>query len=195
MNLMVTTLAAYLLGAVPVGVLVGYVVLRRDIRTGGSGHSGATNTIRQAGWPAGVAVAALDVAKGAAAVGLAYAWGDAVWAPALAAGAAVAGHCWPIFAGFRGGMGVATAGGALLAAYPLGVAGGLGLLLAAAFIFRHSARSSFTAGLLLPLAVYALSGSLDLAGLAGAAGLMAASRALFDWNHQRGRGVWVTKLP
>lgn len=184
------TAAAYLVGSVPVGVLVGYAAIRRDIRAGGSGHSGTSNTIRQAGWAAGALVLALDIGKGSLAVWLAARWGLAGWAPALAGAAVVAGHCWPVLAGFRGGMGVATAGGAVLAVYPLGFAAGLGVLLAAAFILRHSAWASFAAGLALPLVVWLLSGRPDLAGLGAAVGAVVVVRSFSDWSHTR-RGVWT----
>lgn len=188
--LLALTAGAYLIGSVPFGVLVGYGVLRRDIRAGGSGHTGASNTIRQAGWAAGALVMALDIGKGALAVWLAGRWGEPGWAPALAAAAVVAGHCWPIFAGFRGGMGLAAAGGAVLAAYPLAFAASLGVLLAAAFLLKHSARAGFVAGLSLPLVLWLLSGSAALAGLGAAAGGVVVIRAFSDWNHQR-RGVWT----
>lgn len=184
------TLAAYLLGAVPVGVLVGYALTRRDIRAAGSGHSGATNVIRQAGWAAGVLVAVLDFAKGALAVWLALQFGDALFAPALAAGAAAAGHCWPAFAGFRGGMGLATAGGAILMTFPLGFVAGLGLLIAVAFVLRHSAHTAFATALLLAPLTWLLGGPPAAIAVAAALGVVVAIRALSDWN-RRQRAVWA----
>jgi glycerol-3-phosphate acyltransferase PlsY len=184
---------AYLLGSLPFGVWVGYARTGRDIRAAGSGHSGATNTIRQAGWAAGVLVMILDIGKGWLAVWLARQFGEAVWAPALAAGAAVAGHCWPVWAGFRGGMGLGTAGGAALAVSPLGFAAALGVLIAAAFLLRHSARSGCAAGLLLPGILWLASGSPAAAAVGAAAGAVVMARALSDWNHRR-RGVWTVRL-
>lgn len=182
---------AYLLGSLPFGVWIGYALTGRDIRAAGSGHSGATNTIRQAGWLAGALVMALDIGKGWLAVWLARQFGDALWAPALAAGAAVAGHCWPVWAGFRGGMGLGTAGGAALAVSPLGFAAALGVLIAAAFVLRHSARSGFVAGLLLPGLLW-LTGGPAGAAVGAAAGAVVMVRALSDWNHRR-RGVWTVR--
>lgn len=182
--------AAYLLGSLPFGLWLGYLILKRDVRAGGSGHTGTTNTIRQAGWAAGALVLALDLGKGALAVWLAAHWGDPVWAPIGAAGAVVAGHCWPIFAGFRGGMGLATAGGALAAAYPLGLAAALGLVILAAFILKHSARAGLAASVIgIPL-IGLLSGSWVVTGVAAAAGGVVILRSFSDWNHQR-RGVWT----
>lgn len=184
--------AAYLIGSIPFGVLVGYAFTGRDIRAGGSGHSGGTNTIRQAGWRAGLIVVVLDVAKGALAAWLALQFGSDAWALAFAAGGVVAGHCWPLFAGFRGGMGLAPTGGVLLIVYPLGFTAALGLLIAAAFLLKHSARSAFTASLLGPPVIGLLSQSLAITAVAAALGLVIAVRSLSDWNRKQ-RAVWAVR--
>jgi glycerol-3-phosphate acyltransferase PlsY len=109
----------YFLGSIPFGLVVGYAWLRRDIRDSGSGKTGTTNVLRTAGrLPAGL-VMLLDIAKGAvpAVVGR-YVFDDP-WVAAAGAGAAVVGHIWPVFAGFRGGRGVATAFGGILGLAPL----------------------------------------------------------------------------
>lgn len=109
----------YLLGAVPVGLVVGYLWLGRDIRASGSGKTGTTNVLRTAGKKAAVLVLLGDVLKGAvpALVGR-FVFDDAGVAAAGAA-AAIVGHVWPVFAGFRGGRGVATAFGGVLGLAPL----------------------------------------------------------------------------
>lgn len=183
---------AYALGSIPVGVIVGYLFIGRDIRVGGSGHSGGTNTIRQAGWLAGVLVISGDVAKGALAVWLGLTFGDGGWTPALCAGAVVAGHCWPVFAGFRGGMGLATGGGALLMAHPLGFLAGVGVLIAAAFVLKHSARASLAACVVgAPLLSWA-SPSSAVAGVVLAVGLVIAVRSFSDWGRKQ-RAVWISE--
>lgn len=125
--------SGYLLGSIPTSILVGRLFFHTDIRAHGSGNAGGTNTFRVFGWKAGIFVSLFDVGKGAAAallgayLGRALAPGSAfpAWAPApevlgLAGGvAAVAGHVWTAFARFRGGKGVACAGGLLLALAPL----------------------------------------------------------------------------
>ncbi len=186
------TALAYLLGSIPSGVWIGYAFTGRDIRGGGSGHSGGTNTIRQAGWAAGVIVAALDVGKGALAVWLAAAYGGHWLAGALAAGAAAAGHCWPILAGFRGGMGLAPAAGALLVIYPLGAAIGLGLLILAAFALKHSARAALSAAVVLVPVIWLMSGSNAVGLTAAAIGGVVAVRALSDWNRKQ-TAVWLSE--
>lgn len=111
-------LIGYLLGSVPVGLLVG----RRygiDVRDYGSGKTGFTNVLRSLGLAPALLVMAGDVAKGVAPVLIGRLLFDDPWATALAGAAAIAGHTRPLFAGFRGGRGVATAFGAFLAMSPL----------------------------------------------------------------------------
>jgi len=115
---------SYLLGSFPTSIVVGKVFFRRDIRAEGSGNAGGTNTFRVFGWKAGVLVVLVDVGKGVAAALLAsrLAAGSSLPADAirLACGtAATLGHVWTVFAGFRGGKGVATAAGTLAAVAPL----------------------------------------------------------------------------
>lgn len=185
-------LLAYLLGSIPFSVIVGRLATGRDIRSHGSGHAGATNVLRQAGWRVAVAAAVLDVAKAFLGVWLARQWGAAPWVPALATIAAVAGHCWPVFGGFRGGMGLSGVGGAMLALYPLGFVVGLGLAIAGTLILRHSARGNLVAGLLFGPAVWWVSGSALLGLAATGAGLIVALRAAADWRRVY-RELWLDR--
>jgi glycerol-3-phosphate acyltransferase PlsY len=185
-------LLAYLLGSIPFGVIAGYIIMGRDIRAGGSGHSGATNVIRQMGKTTGALVAFLDIAKGALAAWLAVQSGDGALTTALAAGAVVAGHCWPLFAGFRGGMGLAAAGGVMLVVYPLGFAAMLGLLITAAFVVKHSARAGFATALLSAPLLWLLSRSLDYTLTGAALGFVIAIRALSDWNRKQ-TAIWLAE--
>jgi glycerol-3-phosphate acyltransferase PlsY len=109
----------YGIGSISSGYLVGRLYRNVDLRTVGSGSTGATNTFRTLGLGAALLVAILDILKGAAAVWIASAIVTApnderTIATAVAAVAAVAGHCWPAFLEGRGGRGVATGFGALL---------------------------------------------------------------------------------
>ncbi len=111
-------LIGYLLGSIPVGLLVGRLAGIDDVRKYGSGKTGFTNALRTLGARWAVLVVVLDVAKGAAPVLIGrFVFGEP-WAAALGGVAAVIGHTWPAFAGFRGGRGVATAYGAFLAVSP-----------------------------------------------------------------------------
>lgn len=118
---MLALAGAYLLGAVPFGYIIVRLTRGADVRATGSGSTGATNVTRHAGIKAGLLTYAFDVAKGAGAVFLMRAvTDDAVWLGA-AATAAIVGHMFPVFLGFKGGKGVATGVGAYLAIVPYAV--------------------------------------------------------------------------
>ncbi|WP_100331052.1 glycerol-3-phosphate 1-O-acyltransferase PlsY [Bacillus xiapuensis] len=109
---------SYLLGSIPSGLIIGKSFFGIDIREHGSGNLGATNSFRTLGVKAGIAVTAADILKGTAATLLPY-WLDSGLNPLIAGMAAVIGHMFPVFAGFRGGKAVATSGGVLLALEPV----------------------------------------------------------------------------
>lgn len=118
-------LLAYLFGSIPTAVWIGQAFYGVDVREYGSGNAGATNTFRVLGKKAGIAVMILDISKGYTATNLAYLIGLSVTGPnnsvqfvnyQLALGVtAVMGHLFPVFAGFRGGKGIATLFGMILA--------------------------------------------------------------------------------
>jgi len=110
--------AAYLIGSVPWGVLLGRLFRGVDVRSHGSGSTGATNALRVLGWKFSVAVFALDFAKGLIPVILGRVIGLDVWVVAVVGVAAVVGHCWSPFIGFKGGKGMATSGGAAIGMFP-----------------------------------------------------------------------------
>src|SRR3954470_24412243 len=113
-------LAAYCIGSIPFAL----ILARRwgsDLRTVGSGNLGAANVLRASGVRAGVLVALLDVAKGAASVALAMRISNAPAAPAAAGIAAIVGHIYPVWLRFRGGKGVATACGVFSVLAPVAV--------------------------------------------------------------------------
>ena len=112
-------LAAYVIGSIPFGLLLAMATGKGDIRQIGSGNIGATNVLRTGSKGLAAATLLLDLAKGFAAVLIARQfWPDAV---GLAAVAAIAGHCFPVWLGFRGGKGVATFAGVCFGLlWPLG---------------------------------------------------------------------------
>ncbi len=189
LRLLVIGVGAYLLGSIPFAILITRWRAGIDVRDVGSGHATATNTMRAAGWMAGIAVMLLDAAKGFAAVWLAGRLAEFGWEPALAAGLVVVGHCWPVFAGFRGGMGVASGAGTLLAAWPLGFVLAIGLGTACQLLVRHSARGNILTGLLVgPMwLIFGASGQKLL--LAVVVGALLAYRARLDWNREY-RELW-----
>lgn len=145
----------YLVGAIPVGIIVGRLAGGPDLRQHGSQRTGSTNALRALGMRWAAMVLLLDVAKGTAAV-LVARWltGDvdgAGWVAALAGAAAIVGHNWSIFIGLRGGRGVATAGGGLLAMAPLAVAILLPAMLVVIWRWRYVSLGSLTGALLAPV--------------------------------------------
>ena len=145
---------SYLLGSVSWSVVIVKLLQGLDVRTVGSGNAGATNVLRAAGRKAGVAVLALDVAKGITAVAVPRVL-DAP--PAVVSGAAVAvvvGHVFPVFCGFRGGKGVATALGALGTLAPPAMALGLVVFLIVVAWKRYVSLGSIVTAALFPLLVW-----------------------------------------
>jgi acyl phosphate:glycerol-3-phosphate acyltransferase len=157
-------LAGYLIGAIPVGLLVGRFVAGVDLRDYGSRRTGATNAMRTLGTAWGAAVLMLDLLKGLAAVLLARLRFDGnapEWVAAAAGLAAVAGHNWSIFIRFTGGRGVATTGGGLLALSPLTVAVLLPVMLLVAWRWRYVSAASLigAAGAIIITLALALTGA------------------------------------
>jgi len=153
---------AYLLGSIPFGYLVVRARTGADVRETGSGGTGATNVSRRAGKLAGVLTLILDALKGALAVVLARMlltedFGINWWV-AAAVVLAIAGHCFPVWLGFRGGKGVATGVGAFLALSPLAVACAAVVFIAIVWATRYVSLGSITAAAVLPLSVWILSG-------------------------------------
>ena len=147
MDLLPSVLIGYLIGSLPIGYLVTQTTRGVDLRRAGSGNVGAANVYRTSGPGMAIAVMIADGAKGAAAVLLAGGGSNAV-----AAGvAAVIGHIYPVWLGFKGGKGVATASGAFTVLSPLPTA-----IAAAAFAVtvartRFVSLGSIVATVLLPV--------------------------------------------
>ncbi|MBI5932625.1 MAG: glycerol-3-phosphate acyltransferase [Chloroflexi bacterium] len=185
-------LLGYLLGSIPSALWITRLFKGVDVRDAGSGHVTTTNTIRQAGWAAGALVFALDFGKGFLAVWLAHRAGLSGWSLALAGSLAVAGHCWPVFAQFRGGMGLATMGGGLFALSPLAFFAALATLILLVLVIRHSARASVIAGALVPIVLFLIGQRGDALWLAAFAGLVIAIRFTIDWNRKY-RELWLDR--
>lgn len=160
-------LAGYLIGSIPFALIV---ARRRgtDLRQVGSGNLGAANVMRTSGVTAGVLVAALDMAKGAASVWLAARVSDGAGLPAAAGLAAIIGHIYPIWLRFRGGKGVATACGVFSVLTPLAVPPALAIFAATVWLTKYISLGSVLASIALPPIAYAL-GSPAPAVLAAAA--------------------------
>ena len=145
----------YLVGAIPFGVIIGKMTRGIDVREYGSGSMGMTNVMRTVGAKAGLIVLVVDVLKGAGVVALAWAVfysanHDMVhWGQMAGGAAAVFGHSWPVYIGFRGGKGIATAAGAILV-----LSWQVGLICLAVFLlmvlaFRYISLGSIVAAIAL----------------------------------------------
>jgi glycerol-3-phosphate acyltransferase PlsY len=142
--------AGYLCGSIPFGLLLAKRFAGKDVREAGSGNIGATNVARVAGKKLGAVVLVLDALKGAGPVLAARFLVDGPWWHAAVAIAAVLGHVFPPWLKFKGGKGVATAGGVLMAlSWPGGVAA-LATWLVMAAIFRYSSLASLATCVLAP---------------------------------------------
>jgi glycerol-3-phosphate acyltransferase PlsY len=185
-------LIGYLSGSLPFSVWVTRLAKGVDVRNAGSGHATTTNTIRQAGFGWGALVAILDLAKGFIPTLLAVNYSNETWVIVLTAALGVVGHCWPVFAQFRGGMGLAPFAGALFVVNWFSVVIGLGLLLTLLLTLRHGARASVLTGVLIAPLFWLF----HLRGLefwiALACGLVIAFRFLIDWNRKY-RELWLDR--
>lgn len=160
--------AAYLIGSIPFAL----IMARRwgtDLRIVGSGNLGAANVMRSSGVAAGVLVALLDMAKGAASVWIAEQVSPGV-APAAAGVAAILGHIYPVWLKFRGGKGVATACGVFSVLTPLALPPALAIFAAVVWLTKYISLGSVLATLALPPLAYAFGspGSAVVAALAAA---------------------------
>lgn len=154
MTVALAALLGYLLGSVPFGLVITKAAGLGDIRAIGSGNIGATNVLRTGRKDLALATLVLDGGKGAIAVLIAYAMG---WRPEIAGAAAFLGHCYPVWIKFKGGKGVATFIGTLLALwFPAGVFACV-IWLIVAFAFRFSSLAALVASAAAPLVLFSMS--------------------------------------
>ena len=154
MNPTLAIVIAYLLGSIPFSYLAGKT-RGIDLRRVGSGNLGAANAFRALGRNLGIAVLVADIGKGVLAVVIARALTDDPW-PAIAAGAAMAGHVFPVWMRFKGGKGVAVGGGAVIALMPLASVILLSLWLVVAVVSRYTSLASITAAVVATPLVWAM---------------------------------------
>jgi acyl phosphate:glycerol-3-phosphate acyltransferase len=155
--LIILTITAYLLGSIPTAVWVGKIFYNLDVRTQGSGNAGATNTIRVLGWKAGVPVLLFDVFKSWLAVKLPLYFatgldGNMLINFQLLLGAiAVTGHIFPVFAGFKGGKGVASITGIVIALFPITFFIVMGIFMIILLLFGYVSLASVLSAVTFPI--------------------------------------------
>ncbi len=158
LKFLIVLITAYLLGSIATAVWTGKLFHGIDVREHGSGNAGATNVIRVLGWKTGIPVLLADMAKGWLAASLPMFFNLAEAGSAglvnlqiLTGLAAVTGHIFPVFAGFRGGKGVATIFGVVLALHPVITLACFGLFLIVLFATGYVSVASMTAGIAFPI--------------------------------------------
>ncbi|MBI4535443.1 MAG: glycerol-3-phosphate 1-O-acyltransferase PlsY [Ignavibacteriae bacterium] len=163
----IITVLSYLVGSIPTSIIVARARRGIDIRHHGSGNAGGTNVIRVLGWKAGLLVILLDMAKGLLATmvitRLMYGpfpfenvtpFDDFTLVQIIAGCAAILGHVWTLFAGFKGGKGIATAGGMLIGVAPVEVAVSLGIFAIVFLISHYVSLGSLSAAVAFPLTMF-----------------------------------------
>ena len=166
LSLIFVVIIGYFLGAIPFGVMISKHFRGFDLRTKGSGNMGSTNAFRVLGWKLGLMVQFLDLAKGVAAVliatflfnGLPFhnqtPFQDITVFRFFAGMAAVLGHCYTIFAGFKGGKGISTAAGMLVAIAPVETAVAIGVFLLIVVASGYISLGSIGAAIMFPTAMF-----------------------------------------
>jgi len=163
LRLVIIIIQSYLIGAIPNALIIGKRFFGIDVRTEGSGNMGSTNVFRTLGWKAGVVVQVLDIAKGLVAVLLVAYFFDSTMpfvnrtpfedetvVRVIAGISAVLGHMWSPFAGFKGGKGMNTSFGLLIAVAPVEVSVGLGIFLLILFASGYVSLGSIAAAVIIP---------------------------------------------
>ena len=160
LQIILLIILAYLVGSIPTSVWIGKWFYKVDVRTKGSGNAGATNTIRVLGWKAGIPVLLFDVFKGWFAVYMAnfilsdvYTGDQFINIKIAFALAAVIGHIFPVYVGFKGGKGVATILGVGIALFSYSVLVAVGVFAVVLLITRIVSISSIIASILFPFIV------------------------------------------
>ncbi|HUI28573.1 MAG TPA: glycerol-3-phosphate 1-O-acyltransferase PlsY [Candidatus Acidoferrales bacterium] len=175
-SLIIVVLLSYLLGSVPTSIIITKALKGIDIRNYGSGNAGGTNVIRVIGWGPGVFVILFDAMKGfLAAVVLsrlfygnfpldnATPFSDFTVVQIIAGISAILGHTWTVFAGFKGGKGIATAGGMLVGIAPIEVAIAAGVFAVVVASSRYVSLGSVSAAVAFPLAMFVRANVFDVA--------------------------------
>lgn len=167
LRLVIIIVQSYLIGAIPFALIIGRVFYRVDVRTLGSGNLGSTNVYRNLGWKPGLAVQILDIAKGLVPVLLVASFfdtqmpfenhtpfEDSTVVRLIAGVTAVVGHMWSVFAGFRGGKGINTSMGMLIAVAPVELAIAAGVFLLLIGFFGYVSLGSMVAAVVIPITMF-----------------------------------------
>jgi glycerol-3-phosphate acyltransferase PlsY len=167
-NLAIVILLSYAVGSIPTSIMLSRWIHGFDIRTKGSGNAGGTNVFRVLGWKSGLYVTFVDIGKGAIATALIS---RLFWDPTLpfynrtpfddftiiqmiCGGVAIVGHIWTVFAGFKGGKGIATGAGMLLGMAPTEFAISIGVFLLVFWAYKYVSLGSIAGAIAFPLSLF-----------------------------------------
>lgn len=179
----IDVIVAFLVGSIPFGLLIGRVFYKTDIRATGSGNIGAMNALRSLGKKGAVAVLLLDAIKGFAPVYFAVGWSGSGSVAAIVAIAAVLGHCFSPWLGWKGGKGVATSFGAIFGLSWVAGLIAVGGWVVGAAATQYSSVGSILGSLTAPFALWFLTASAGEACF----GVFAAVLILFTHRENLGR--------
>jgi glycerol-3-phosphate acyltransferase PlsY len=156
LELLIAGVLAYLIGSFPTGVIVGKVWGGIDVRRVGSTHTGTMNVVRSVSKGAGIITCLVDAAKGIIAVVMGQALTHSPWSVTVTGVMATAGHCWPLYTGFHGGMGLTPLGTILFYLQPLAALAAVPLWFVLYIAIRHPPRTTMALMLALPLLLWLL---------------------------------------
>jgi len=182
LKLLVAGVLAYLIGSFPTGVILGKLWGGIDVRRVGSTHTGGMNLIRSVGIGAGILTALVDAAKGVIAVAIGQALMHSPWSVTVSGVMATTGHCWSLYAGFHGGMGLATLGAIFFYLQPLAVLAVVPLWFVLYVVIRHPPRTTMALMLTLPLLLWLLGEPLAIIFLGLLAGGVIFIKHIPDFN-------------
>jgi glycerol-3-phosphate acyltransferase PlsY len=156
LKLLIASVLAYLNGSFPTGVILGKLWGGVDIRRVGSTHTGTLNVVRSISIGAGILTCFVDAAKGIIAVAIGQALTPSPWSVTVTGVMATTGHCWPLYTGFHGGMGLTPLGAIFLYLQPLVVLAVVPLWFVLHIVIRHSPRTTMALMLAVPLLLWLL---------------------------------------
>lgn len=168
LNMAIVILLSYIIGSIPTSIMLSKWKHGFDIRTKGSGNAGGTNVFRVLGWKSGLLVTVVDIGKGVVATAL---FSRLFWDPTLpfynktpfddftiiqmiCGGAAIVGHIWTLFAGFKGGKGIATGAGMLIGIAPTEFAISAGVFFIVFWAYKYVSLSSISAAIAFPVSLF-----------------------------------------
>jgi len=182
LKLLMAGVLAYLIGSFPTGVILGKLWGRIDVRQMGSTHTGGLNVARSVGIGAGILTILVDAVKGIIAVAIGQALTRSLWSVTTTGVMATAGHCWPLYTGFHGGMGLTTLGTILFYLQPLAVLALVPLWFILYMVIRHPPRTTMALMLAVPPLLWLLGEPLAVIVLGLLAGGVIFIKYIPDFN-------------